>query len=365
VNCLTEKGGKRNTARHHPRETSSPESADPNRYTELLNTGSAKRSRTLAYFIVRRPRGVIAAALQYGHLATKVTMSYAGQADPSWLDDLAIERLELVIEKAGQDHALLEDGEHVSGPSSAEYRARVERAAGFAGRVVTSVRNAERLLAHADQNIHHGDGMTCVWTKETAACRKTRLAARLPDADAPDDSECHTSCVNLARTDRDIRQLAGRLAVIEERAGDPLAPRPLRDRAAAQAADIRAIIARQDQARPQHAPDGRDDGPPAPEPGRRPLREAGGGRPAPGRDAAGLSHRQAHRHRADHRVRRLGTHSRDDLLVLCGHGVRDAGGPAVAIDVRRRDQPGGPGGVPLPFGQPRVPQHLDRAEAGR
>lgn len=200
--------------------------------------------RTLAYFIVRRPRGLIAAALQYGHLATKVTMSYAGDADTGWLDDMAVERLELVIEQAGQDHALLADGEHVSGPSAAEYRARVERAAGFAGRVVTSIRNAERILSRADQNIHHGDGMTCVWTKETAACRKAKLAAGLPDADAPDDSECRSTCVNLAYTDRDIRQLTGRLAVLEERAADPLAPRPLRDRAADQADGVRAIIGR-------------------------------------------------------------------------------------------------------------------------
>ncbi|MGH3866773.1 MAG: hypothetical protein ACRDQ4_11665 [Pseudonocardiaceae bacterium] len=65
------------------------------------------------------------------------------------MDDLAIEKLELVLEQIGQDRALLDDGEHVSGPSAAEYRVRIERAAGFAGRVVTSVRNAERLLARA------------------------------------------------------------------------------------------------------------------------------------------------------------------------------------------------------------------------
>lgn len=233
-----------------PADGSTPIPADP---AGRLNVSRFRR--TLAYFIVRRPRGLIAAALQYGHLATKVTMSYAGDADTSWLDDVAVERLELVTEQAGQDHALLEDGEHVSGPSAAEYRARVERAAGFAGRVVTSVRNAERLLNGADQNIHHGDGMTCVWTKETAACRKAKLAAGLPDADAPDDTECRSARVNLAYTDRDIRQLAGRLAVLEDRAGDTLAPRPLRDRAAAQAAGIRAVIARHAQAPGQHVAD--------------------------------------------------------------------------------------------------------------
>ncbi|MFJ1596129.1 hypothetical protein [Streptomyces sp. NPDC088261] len=33
--------------------------------------------RTLAYFIARRPCGLIAAALQYGHLKPKVTLNYA------------------------------------------------------------------------------------------------------------------------------------------------------------------------------------------------------------------------------------------------------------------------------------------------
>jgi len=40
------------------------------------------------------------------------------------MDDLAIERLEMVVEQTGDDLALLEGGEHVSGPSAAEYRAR-------------------------------------------------------------------------------------------------------------------------------------------------------------------------------------------------------------------------------------------------
>src|SRR5680860_1544614 len=53
--------------------------------------------RTLAHFIVRRPRGLIAAALQYGHVSTTVTLSYSGNADTGWLDDLAVERLEALF----------------------------------------------------------------------------------------------------------------------------------------------------------------------------------------------------------------------------------------------------------------------------
>jgi hypothetical protein len=48
---------------------------------------------------VRRPRGLIAAALQYAHVSTKVTLSYAGEGDTSWLEDLAVEKLEMGLEQ--------------------------------------------------------------------------------------------------------------------------------------------------------------------------------------------------------------------------------------------------------------------------
>jgi hypothetical protein len=163
-----------------------------------------------AHFMVRQPRGLIAAALQYGHVSTKVTLSYAGRADTSWLDDLALEQLEMVLDQAGQDMAGLRDGEHVSGPSADEYRARVERAAAFAGRTVTGVRSAARLLASADPDIHHGEAMTYVWRAETAACRAARLAAGLPGGDAPDESECRSSCANLAHRPRHRRPARAR-----------------------------------------------------------------------------------------------------------------------------------------------------------
>lgn len=200
--------------------------------------------RTLAYFIVRRPRGLIAAALQYGHVSTTVTLSYSGKADTGWLDDLAVERLEAILEHNQHDHALLAAGEHVSGPAATDYRDRVAGAHRFAGRVVNRVRNVERLLQHTDPNIHHGDGMTCVYRAETAACRTSRQAQGLPIDDGPLEAECQTGCVNLAYTDRDIARLGARLTVINAAADDSMTPAPLRDRARAQADQIRAVLTR-------------------------------------------------------------------------------------------------------------------------
>jgi hypothetical protein len=88
---------------------------------------STRFRRTLAYFIVRRPGGLIAAALQYGHVHSRVTLGYAGAADTGWLDDLTVERLEMVLEQADADWRHLSGGEHVSGPAASDYRAHPGR----------------------------------------------------------------------------------------------------------------------------------------------------------------------------------------------------------------------------------------------
>nr|WSX75858.1 integrase [Streptomyces sp. NBC_00899] len=220
-------------------DSGAPIPADP-----AGRVNATRYRRTLARFIVRKPRGLIAAALQYGHIHTKVTLSYAGYADPSWLHDIAVEKLELIIDQVEQDSERLAAGEHVSGPSADEYRVRVERTASFEGRVVTSAGSAERLLEQTDPAIYHGQGMTCVWRAATAACRKAKLALGLPDDDTPDESECRSSCANLAYTDRDIEDVQRRRERHRADAADPLAPKPRRDRAEAQATQLSGIIDR-------------------------------------------------------------------------------------------------------------------------
>jgi hypothetical protein len=118
---------------------------------------------------------------------------------------------------------------------------------------VTAGRNVTRLVQQVDPSIHHGDGMTCVWRTETAACRAAKLAQGIPADDAPDDAECRSTCTNLAYTDRNIAQLNERRTKLRADAEDPLAPMPRRDRAAALAARLTAIIDRHQASRPTHS----------------------------------------------------------------------------------------------------------------
>jgi hypothetical protein len=61
---------------------------------------------------------------------------------------------------------------------------------------------------------------------------------------------CHSNCANLAYTDRDIAEHRRRLPILETEARDPMTPRPRRDRAAAQAARICAVIEQHETSRP-------------------------------------------------------------------------------------------------------------------
>jgi hypothetical protein len=133
------------------------------------------------------------------------------ESDTSWLDDLAVERLEMVLEHNDDDWTRLQAGEHVTGPAAREYGTRLAGVARFSGRVVGSVRSVERLLTTADPDIHHGEGMTCVHRAETAECRKEKLTLGLPEDTGPDQAFCRTTCSNLAYTDRDIAQLRDRV----------------------------------------------------------------------------------------------------------------------------------------------------------
>lgn len=72
--------------------------------------------RTLAWHIVRRPRGLVAAAIQYGHLNVRITLGYAGAYNSGFPDDYAFEGWLYQIEQLADRHDRLTAGEHISGP---------------------------------------------------------------------------------------------------------------------------------------------------------------------------------------------------------------------------------------------------------
>jgi integrase len=198
--------------------------------------------RTLAWFIRRRPRGLIAASIQYGHTHTRMLQGYAGSYEAGFLDDYAFEDWLFRMEGMAEDEQRLLAGEHVSGPAADAYRYRVHDAnREFAGRVLANERHVRDLLGNPLLQIHHGDGMTCVLNPATAACQ-LRGAADDPMV-TPDIDDCRPRCPNIARTDRDITHLRDRAAELAEVVDDPLAPSIRHAREKHELDRIRAVIA--------------------------------------------------------------------------------------------------------------------------
>ncbi|TFC11093.1 hypothetical protein [Cryobacterium sp. MDB2-33-2] len=171
--------------------------------------------RTLAWHIVRRPRGLIAAAIQYGHLATWITQGYAGDYSSGFLDDLALERWLERIENVEEMERYLDSGGHVSGPAATEFAMRTRLAsAKFVGRIIPTKRQSAKLIEDPSVQVFQGNGMHCVFNSAAARCVGDSELSPTLDA-------CQGSCSNIARTDADVAIL------IEERhqlIEDSLAP---------------------------------------------------------------------------------------------------------------------------------------------
>jgi hypothetical protein len=209
---------------------------------------AARFRRTLAWFIRRRPRGLVAGSIQYGHVHTRLIQGYAGDYDSGFPDEYAFEDALARLDELGTDQQALSSGEHVSGPAARAYRERVITAGGqFAGRVLTSSRQARDLLANPMLKIFHGDGMTCVFDPQQAACQ-LRGTADDP-AVTPDIGDCRPRCPNIARTDRDITVVRARRDQLALIVADPLAPPIRHQRDKTELARLEAVLRAHDATR--------------------------------------------------------------------------------------------------------------------
>jgi integrase len=197
--------------------------------------------RTLAWHIVRKPRGLIAGAIQYGHLHVQMTLGYSGAYDSGFPDEQAFEEWLFRLERISEDHQRLLDGEHVSGPAADPYQHRVHAAhQQFAGRVLPNTQQARDMIANPLLQIYPGRAMTCVFDQTKALCqtRATENDVRR----TPDQDDCRPNCQNIAYTDRDISELREQAAELKQMLSDYLAPSPRHHRIRAEHDRLRALI---------------------------------------------------------------------------------------------------------------------------
>ncbi len=197
--------------------------------------------RTLAWHIVRKPRGLIAGAIQYGHVHVQMTLGYSGTYDSGFPDEKAFEDWLYRLEQLEEDHEQLREGEHVSGPAAPVYRTRVEAAhEKFGGRVLKNAQQARDMLGNPLLQIFPGKAMTCVFDPAKALCQM-----RGSEADStvtPDQTDCRPNCRNKAYTDRNIVTLRQELEEMKAIQAISLAPSPRYLRIAATTERIQQVI---------------------------------------------------------------------------------------------------------------------------
>jgi integrase len=218
--------------------------ADP-----LGPVGTSRFRRTLAWHVARRPGGLIALAIQYGHMRTvldaRTSSGYASRSVHGIHGVLDVETALAAADTAARLGDRLAAGEKVSGPAARRALAAVAEAPRFEGRLVTKnfTRQATAYLARDGLVLFDNpDGcLICVFKRDTALCEPG------PGATAPSRHDCRPGCGNAVRTDghaHALRERALRAEQLAAHAPAPVARRlraaGARDRAAADAHDATA-----------------------------------------------------------------------------------------------------------------------------
>lgn len=175
--------------------------------------------RTLAWFIARRPGGVIAGALAYRHQSIQMFEGYAGTSDSGFRAEVeaeqAMARGEVYMEMI-EAHQHLE----LAGPSAAEAAERLKdfgERAQYQGKTALDKNRLLRIMKRNDPAIYPGEYITCVHNPTTALCEKakTTRAEGLPEHGGCLPLACRNVALtaeNVQTWQRELRRIECRLA---------------------------------------------------------------------------------------------------------------------------------------------------------
>ena len=195
--------------------------------------GTARFRRTLAWHIARRPGGLVALAIQYGHLRTALDTDEAGRygtRSRSGIHRLVdIETALATADTAADLTERFHDGEGISGPAARQALLRATTGPLFQGGLVKRdfpVKHelARRHLARDGGVLYDNPHalLLCLYRRDRALCRHDdQLTAPVLD-------RCVPGCGNIVRTDQQAVALRQRAEQLEHKAG--LLPEPIGER---------------------------------------------------------------------------------------------------------------------------------------
>ncbi|NUL03312.1 integrase [Streptomyces lunaelactis] len=204
--------------------------------------GTGRFRRSLAWHIARRPNGLVALAIQYGHLRTTVSAGYASRGRGGIDEMVNIETVRAVADTVASLHGDLEAGGGVSGPAARRAIRAAAHAPRFEGTVITAT-TARRLLANEDAILYDNPQalLLCHYRREQALCHRDGVK------DAPSLNHCVEGCGNIVRTDQHAALLRQRADMLHTHAAH--APQPIGDRLRANAIKLRSFADTHDRTR--------------------------------------------------------------------------------------------------------------------
>lgn len=166
------------------------------------SVGTERFRRSLAWHIARRPGGLVALAVQYGHLRTAlVSEGYASRSRGDIHELIDMETVRAVADTVADLHDDLEGGGGISGPAARHAIKAAAQGPRFAGTVITPT-TARRLLDNEDAVIFDNPQafLLCHYKRAQALCH--RGGAK----DTPCLDHCVLGCGNIVRTDQHAAQ---------------------------------------------------------------------------------------------------------------------------------------------------------------
>ena len=189
-----------------------------------------KFRRTVAWFIYRLPRGLIALGSQYGHINLLQSEGY-GRRAWSGMSDVLDELAFVIRDRLEDGYKELAAGEGVSGPAAERFIGSVmEYKAQFRGSVLTR-RDAKTLLKNPNLQVYDNpqQHLACCYNESQALCHPSN--DRRPGIEqSPDLLRCDPKCANAARTDSHIAALGDEVKHLEAQIEIPMTPIPIQVR---------------------------------------------------------------------------------------------------------------------------------------
>ncbi|MFD3627301.1 integrase [Streptomyces sp. NPDC058698] len=171
--------------------------------------GLARFRRTLAWHIARRPGGLVALAIQYGHMRTvldaRTASGYGSRSRGGIHSVLDVETALAAADTAAHLRDRMAAGEKISGPAARRAVTAAATTPRFEGRIVpaTFAKKAAKFLARDGIVLYDNPDafLICAFKHDNALCEPE------PGATAPRQYACQQGCGNTVRTDTHARQM--------------------------------------------------------------------------------------------------------------------------------------------------------------